>query len=209
MAAALLASNSLADFVSPLPRVALLGSCCLQPSALLCVPCHPPSKLPSPPCTLQQIPEEEALQFGVQQEPPPSENGSSTSRRKSPGTIIREAASWIGLTRTPRQQSAGSLPAAAAARPGSGRMSVNPLARAAADAKYATTVDRGDSGKVGAGLVARGVPWAALNPPCHRPVCVLSAQVRAGCVATFHCWVQQHLCLSAPCCWPAACGCTH
>lgn len=99
-----------------------------------------------------EIPEEEALQFGVQQEPPPSENGSSTSRRKSPGTIIREAASWIGLTRTPRQQSAGSLPAAAAARPGSGRMSVNPLARAAADAKYATTVDRGDSGKeLGAG----------------------------------------------------------
>lgn len=100
----------------------------------------------------RQIPEEEALQYGVQQEPPPSENGSSTSRRKSPGTIIREAASWIGLARTPRQQSAGSLAAAAAARPGSGRMSVNPLARAAADAKYATSVDRGDSGKVSAGL---------------------------------------------------------
>lgn len=42
----------------------------------------------------------------------------------SPGAMIREAASWVGLTRTPRT---------------GGRVSVNPLSRAAGDAKYATT----------------------------------------------------------------------
>lgn len=133
-----------------------LGSqCCKLRLAVALLPHGTPTTLRPWPSSLQ-VPEEEALQFGVVQEPP-SENGSHTSRRYSPGSLIREAANWMGLSRTPRQRSDG------------GRMSVDPRARAAADAKYVTTqqqVERGDSGKVGAARVPweRGMPVMGVPP---------------------------------------------
>ena len=90
------------------------------------------------------MPEEAELQFGVHPEPP-AENGSTTGRnRYSPTSMLRDAAAWVGgLGRTPR--------------PGP-RVSVNPINRAATDAKYITTqqveVGRQDS-KVGAGCLGQ------------------------------------------------------
>jgi hypothetical protein len=90
------------------------------------------------------VPEEAELQFGVHPEPP-AENGSTTGRnRYSPTSMLRDAAAWVGgLGRTPR--------------PGP-RVSVNPINRAATDAKYITTqqveVGRQDS-KVGAGCLGQ------------------------------------------------------
>lgn len=100
----------------------------------------PPCPAPGPARPLQ-VPEEAELQFGAEQ-PPPPENGSTTGRnRYSPTSMLRDAAAWVGgLGRTPR--------------PGP-RVSVNPINRAATDAKYVTTqqveVGRQDS-KVGAGF---------------------------------------------------------
>jgi hypothetical protein len=90
------------------------------------------------------VPEEAELQFGVHPEPP-AENGSTTGRnRYSPTSMLRDAAAGLGgLGRTPR--------------PGP-RVSVNPINRAATDAKYITTqqveVGRQDS-KVGAGCLGQ------------------------------------------------------
>lgn len=85
----------------------------------------PPGQLPPSRSLRVEVPEEEALQFGVrQEEEAPSAHGPA-SRKYSPGTMIRDAAAYLGLSRTPRAQT--------------NRVSVNPLMRAAGDAKYNTS----------------------------------------------------------------------
>lgn len=127
------------------------------------------------------------MAFGLDQEPPePSEAGSAASRRwapprpndrwvpapkaarppspplphhpasrYSPGTIIRDATSWItGKGRTPR--------------PGpKGRVSVNPIARAATDAKMtsAQQLQEEEAAKEEEAKV-RGAPAAACRLRC-------------------------------------------
>ena len=110
------------------------------------------------PATLQ-LPEEEAIQFGVQQEPAAARsesNSSQASRRASPGAFGK-ALGWMGLgSARGAQSSAQNLPDAAAPR-----VSVQPLKLAAADAKYVTLQklnERIDS-KVGAGAKGPGGCW--------------------------------------------------
>ena len=105
----------------------------------------------------------------MQEEPPLAENGSgggtAAGRVFSPSSMLKGAASWVSTTmgRTPR------------AAPSNKRLSVNPVALAASDAKYITSQQL-ESAKVRA--LARCCGCAAVRCSRRRRCCCSAAPLR-------------------------------